>query len=182
MAESEEELKSLLMSVKESEKVGLKLHIQKTKIMASGPMTSWQIDGETVETMSDFIFWGSKITADGDCSHEVKRCLLLGRNTMTNLDRILKSRDITFPTKVHLFKAMVFPVVVYECESWTIEKAEHRRIDAFELWCGRRLLRVPWTARRSSQFILKEISPEYSLEGLIRKLKLQVLWPPDAKN
>jgi len=169
MAESEEELKSLLMKVKESEKVGLKLNIQKTKIMASGPITSWQIDGETV---SDFIFWGSKITADGDCSHEIKRSLLLGRKAMTNLDSILKSRDITLPTKVRLVKAMVFPVVMYGCESWTIKKAECWRIDAFELWCWRILLRVPWTARRSNQSILKEISPEYSLEGLMLKLKL----------
>ncbi len=174
MAESEEELKSLLMKVKEeSEKVGLKLNIQKTKIMASGPITSWQIDGETVETVSDFILGGSKITADGDCSHEIKRRLLLGRKVMTNLDSILKSRDITLPTKVHLVKAMVFPVVMYGCESWTVKKAEHRRIDAFELWCWRRLLRVPWTARRSNQSILKEISPGCSLEGLMLKLKLQ---------
>ena len=173
MAESEE-LKSLLMKVKEeSEKVGLKLNIQKTKIMASSPITSWQIDGETVETVRDFILGGSKMTADGDCSHEIKRCLLLGRKVMTNLDSILKSRDITLPTKVHLVKAMVFPLVMYGCESWTIKKAEHRRIDAFELWCWRRLLRVPWTARRSSQSILKKISPEYSLEGLMLKLKLQ---------
>ena len=151
MAESEE-LKSLLMKVKEeSGKVGFKLNIQKTKIMASGPITSWQIDGETVETVADFIFGGSKITADGDCSHEIKRCLLLGRKVMTNLDSIFKSRDITLPTKVHLVKAMVFPVVIYGCESWTVKKAEHRRIDAFELWCWRRLLRVPWTARRSNQ-------------------------------
>ena len=157
MAESEEELKSLLMKVKEeSEKVGLKLNIQKKKIMASSPITSWEIDGETV---SDFIFLGSKITADGDCSHEIKRLLLLGRKFMTNLDSILKSRDITLPTKVRLVKAMVFPVVIYGCESWTVKKAEHRRIDAFELWCWRRLLRVPWTARRSNQSILKEISP-----------------------
>ena len=161
------------MKVKEeSEKVGLKLNIQKTKIMASCPITSWEIDGETVE-MSDFIFWGSKITADGDCSHEVKRHLLLGRKVMTNLDSIFKSRDITLPTKVHLVKAIVFPVVMYGCASWTIKKAEGRRIDAFELWCWRRLLRVPWTARRSNQSILKEISPEYSLEGLSLKLKLQ---------
>ena len=147
MAESEE-LKSLLMKVKEeSEKVGLKLNIQKTKIMASGPITSWQIDGETVETVADFIFLGSKITADGDCSREIKRCLLLGRRVMTNLDSILKSRDITLSTKVRLVKAMVFPVVMYGCESWTVKIAEHRRIDAFELWCWRRLLRVPWTAR-----------------------------------
>ena len=156
-AESEEELKSLLMKVKEeSEKVGLKLNIQKTKIMASSPNTSWQIDGETV---SDFLFGGSKITADGDHSHVIKRHLLLGRKVMTNLDSILKSRDITSSTKVHLVKAMVFPVVMYGCESWTIKKAEHQRIDAFELWCWRRLLRVPWTARRSNQPILKEISP-----------------------
>ena len=174
MAESKEELKSLLMNVKEeSKKVGFKLNIQKTKIVASGPITSWQIDGETVETVADFIFLGSKITADGDCSHEIKRCLLLGRKVMTNLDSILKSRDITMPTKVHLVKAMVFPVVMYGCESWTVKKAECRRIDAFELWCWRRLLRVPWTARRSNQSILREVSPEYSLEGLMLKLKLQ---------
>ena len=155
------------MKVKEeSEKAGLKLNIQKTKIMASGLITSWEIDGGTVETVSDFISWGSKITADGDCSHAMKRCLLLGRKAMTNLDSILKSRDITLPTKVHLVKAMIFPIVMYGCESWTIKKAEHRRIDAFELWCWRRLLRVPWTTRRSNQSILKEISPEYSLEGL----------------
>ena len=161
MAESEEELKSLLMKVKEeSEKVGLKLNIQKTKIMASGPITSWEIDGETVETVSDFIFWGSKITGDGDCSHEIKRHLLLGRKVMTNLDSIFKSRDITLTTKVCLVKAMVFPVVMYGCESRPIKKAERQRIDAFELWCWRRLLRVPWTARRSNQSILKEISPE----------------------
>ena len=173
MAESEE-LKSLLMKVKvESEKVGLKLNIQKTKIMASGPITSWQIDGETVETVSDFIFLGSKITADGDCNHESKRRLLLGRKVMTNLDTILKSRDNTLSTKICLVKAMVFPVVMYGCESWTIKKAEHRRIDAFELWCWRRLLRVPWTAKRSNQSILMEISPGCSLEGLILKLKLQ---------
>jgi len=174
MAESEEELKSLLMKMKEdSEKVGLKLNIQKTKILASGPITSWQIDGETVETMVDFIFWGSKITADGDCSHEIKRHLLLGRKVMTNPDSILKSRDITLPTKVHLVKAMVFPVVMYGCESWTIKKAEHRRIDAFELWCWRRLLRVPWIAWRSNQSILKEISPKCSSERLMLKLKFQ---------
>ena len=172
MAESEEELKNLLMKVKEeSEKTGLKLNIQKTKIMASGPITSWQIDGETVETVSDFIFWGSKITVDGDCSHEIKKRLLLGRKAMTNLDSILKSRDITLLTKVRLVKAMVFPVVVYGCESWTIMKAESQRIDAFVLWCWRRLLRVPWTAKRSNQSILKEISSGCSLEGL--KLKLQ---------
>ena len=174
MAESEEDLKILLMKVKEeSEKVGLKLNIQKTKIMASGPITSWQIDGETVETVSDFILGGSKITADGDCNHENKRRLLLGRKVMTNLDSIFKSREITLPTKVHLVKAMVFPVVMYGCESWTVKKAERRRIDAFELWCWRRLLRVPWTARRSNQSILKEISPGISLEGMMLKLKLQ---------
>ena len=162
MAESEEELKSLLMKVKEeSEKVGLKLNIQKTKIVASGPITSWEIDGETVERVTDFIFLGSRITADGDCSHEIKKHLLLGRKAMTNLDSILKRRDITLPTKVHLVKAMVFPVVMYGCESWNIKKPEHQRIDAFELWCWRRLLRVPWPARRSNQSILKEISPEY---------------------
>ena len=160
MAESEEELKSFLMKVKEeSEKVGLKLNTQKTKIMTSGPIISWQIDGETMETVSDFIFFGSKITADGDCSYEIKRRLLLGRKAMTNLDSILESRDITLPTKVHLVKAMVFLVVMYRCESWTINKAEHRRTDAFELWCWRRLLRVAWTARRSNQSILKEVSP-----------------------
>ena len=174
MAEGEEEVKSLLMKMKEeSEKVGLKLNIQKMKIMASGPITSCQIDVEKVETVSDFIFLGSKITADGDCSHEIKRCLLLGRKVMTNLDSILKSRDVTLPTKVRLVKAMVFPVVMYGCESWTIKKAECQRIDVFELWCWRRLLRVPWTARRSNQSILKESSPEYSLEGLLLKLKLQ---------
>ena len=174
MAESEEELKSLLMKVKEeSEKVGLKLNIQKTKIMASGPITSWQIDRERVETVSDFIFWGSKITADGDCSHEVKRHLLLGRKVMTNLDSIFKIRDITLPTKVRLVKAMVCPVVMYGCESWTTKKAQSQRIDAFELWCWTRLLRVPWTSRRSNQSILKEISPVCSLEGLMLKLKLQ---------
>ena len=171
MAESEEELKSLLMKVQEeSEKVGLKLNIQKMKIMASGPITSWEIDGETV---SDFIFGGSKITADDDCSHEIKRLLLLVRKVTTNLDGILKSRDITLPTKVCLVKAMVFPVVMYGCESWTVKKAEHQRIDAFELWCWRRLLRIPWTASRSNQSILKEISPGCSLEGLMLKLKLQ---------
>ena len=162
------------MKVKEKiEKVDLKLNIQNTKIMSSDPVTSWQIDEETMEIVSDFILGGSKITADGDCSHEIKRCLLLGRKAVTNLDSILKSRDITLPTKVHLVKAMVFPVVMYGCESWTRKKAEHQRIDAFELWCWRRLLRVPWTARRSNQSILKEISPEYSLEGLMLKLKLQ---------
>ena len=162
------------MKVKEeSEKVGLKLNIQKTKIMASGPITSWEIDGETVETVTDFSFLGSKTTADGDCSHEIKRRSLLGRKVMTNLDSILKSRDITLPTKVCLVKAMVFPVVMYGCESWTVKKAEHRIIDAFELWWWRRLLRVPWTARRSNQSILKEISPGCSLVGLMLKLKLQ---------
>ena len=161
------------MKVKvESEKVGLKLNIQKTNIMASGPMTSWEIDGETVETVPDFIWGGSKITADGDCSREIKRHLLLGRKVMTNLDSIFKSRDITLPTKVHLVKAMFFPVVMYGCESWTVKKAECRRIDGFELWCWKRLLRVPWTARRSNQSILK-ISPGISLEGMMLKLKLQ---------
>ena len=174
MAESEEELKSLLMKVKEQrEKVGIKLNIQKTQTMASGPITSWEIEGETVETVSDFIFGGSKITADGDCSHEIKRCLLLGRKLMTNPDSIWKNRDITLPTKVRLVKAMVFPVVMYGCENWTVKKAEHQRIDAFELWCWRRLLRVPWTARRSNQSILKEISPGISLQGIMLKLKLQ---------
>ena len=176
MAESKEELKSLLMKMKEeSEKVGLKVNTQKTIIMASGPITSWQIDGETVEMVTDFIFRGSKITADGDCNHEIKRRLLLGRKVMTNLDSILKSRDITSSTKVCLVKAMVFLVVMYGCESWTIKKAECQRINAFELWCWRRLLRVPWTARRSNRSTLKEISPEYSLEGLMLKLKLQYL-------
>ena len=170
------------MKVKEeNEKVGLKLNIQKTKIMASAPITSWAIDGETV---SDFIFLGPKITADGDCSHEIKRCLLLGRKVMTNLDSILKSRDITLPTKVRLVKAMVFPVVMYGCESWTVRKTECRKIDAFELWCWRRLLRDPWTARRSNQSILKEISPGCSLEGLMLKLKLQyfghLMWRGDS--
>ena len=176
MAESEEELKNLLIKMKEeSEKADLKLNIQKTKIMASSPITSWEIDGETVETVSDFIFGGSKITADGDCSHEIKRHLLLGRKVMTNLDSIFKSRDITLPTKVRLVKAMVFPVVMYGCESWTVKMAERRRIDAFELWCWRRLLRVPWTARRSNQSILKEISPGISLEGMMLNLKFQYL-------
>ena len=171
MTESEEELKRLLMKVKEeSEKVGLKLSIQKTKIMVSGPITSWQIDGETV---ADFTFLGSKITANGECIHEIKGRLLPGRKVMTNLDSILKSRGITLPTKVHLAKALVFPVVMYGCESWAIKKAERRRIDAFELWCWRRLLRDPWTARRSNQSILKEISLGCSLEGLMLKLKLQ---------
>ena len=158
MAESEEELKRLMMKVKEeSEKIGLKFKIQETKIMAPGPITSWQIDGETVETVADFNFGGSEITSDGDCGHEIKRCLLLGRKVMTNLESIFKSRDVTLPTKVCLVKAMVFPVVMYGCESWSVKKAEHQRIDAFELWCWRRLLRVPWTARRSNQSILKEI-------------------------
>ena len=174
MAENKEKLKKLLMKVKlESEKVGLKLNIQKTKVMTSDPISSWQIDGETVETVTGFILGGSKITADGDCSHEIKRCLLLGRKVMTNLDSILKSRDITLPTKVCLVKAMVFPVVIHRCDSWTVKKAECRRTDAFEMQCWRRLLRVPWTARRSNQSILKENSPEYSLEGLMLKLKLQ---------
>ena len=173
MAESEEELKSLLMKVKEeSGKVGLKLNIQKTKIMASDPITSWEIDEETVEMVADFILGGSKITADGDCSHEIKRHLLLGRKIMTNLDSILK-KYITLPTMVHLVKAMVFPVVMYGWESWTVKKAERQRIDVFELWYWRRLLRVPWTARRSNQPILKEISPGISLEGMMLKLKLQ---------
>ena len=173
------------MKVKEeSEKVSLKLNIQKTKSMASGPITSWQIDGKTRETVADFIFLGSKITADGDCSHEIKRRLLLGKKVMTNLDSILLSTDITLPKKVCLVKALVFPVVRYGCESWTIKKAEHRRIDAFELWCWRRLLRVPWTAKRSNQSILKEISPVCSLEGLMLKLKLQyfghLIWRADS--
>ena len=174
MAEREEEPNSLLMKVKEeSEKVGLKLNIQKTKIMASGPITAWQIDGETVETVADFIFLGFKTTADGNCSHEIKRRLLFGRKVMTNLDSILKHRDITLPTKVHLVKAMVFPMVMYGCESWTVKKAEPQGIDPFELWCWRRLLRVSWTARKSNQSILKENSPECSLEGLMLRLKLQ---------
>ena len=174
MAENEEELKSLSMKEKkESERVGLKLNIQKTKIMESGPITSWEIDGETMETATDFILGGSKITADGNCSHEIKRHLLLGRKVVTNLDSIFKSRDMTVLKKVHLVKAIVFPMVMYGCESWTVKKAECQRIDAFELWCWRRPLRVPWTARRSNQSILKEISPEYSLEGLMLKLKLQ---------
>ena len=184
MAESEEELKNLLMKViEESEKIGLKLNIQKTKIMTSNPITSWQRDGEKMETVKDFILLGSKITADGDCSHEIKRHLLLGRKAMTNLDSILKSRDITLPTKVHLVKAMVFSVVMYGCESWTFTKAECQRIYAFELWYWIRLLRVPWAARRSNQSILKEISPGYSLEGLTLRLKLQyinhLMWRAD---
>ena len=184
MAESEEELKSLLMKVKEeSEKVGLKLNIQKTKIMASDPITSWEIDGETVETVSDFILGGSKITADGDCSHEIKRHLLLERKVMTNLDSILKSRDITLPTKVRLVKAMVFPVVRYGCESWTVKKAERRNIDAFELWCWRRLLRVPWITRRSNQSILKEMSPGCLFIGRTdAESETPILWPPNAKS
>ena len=174
MAEIKEELKNLLMNVKEqSEKVGLKLNSQKTKIMVYGPITSWQIDGESMETVRDFIFLDSKITANDDCSHEIKRCLLLGRKVMTNLDSVLKSRDITLPTKVHLVKAMAFLVVMYECESWTIKKVEYQRTDVFELWCWRRLRRFSWTARRSNQSILKEISPEYTLGGLMLKLKLQ---------
>ena len=174
MAESEEELKSLLMKVKEeSEKAGLKLSIQKTKIMASSPTTSWQLDGETMEIANNLIFLGSKITADGDCSQEIKSCLLLERKALTNIGSILKSRDVTLPTEVRLVKAMVFPVVMYGCESWTINMAECWRIDAFELWCWRRLLRVPWSAKRSDQSILKEINPEYSLEGLMLKLKLR---------
>ena len=162
-----------MMVKEESKKAGLKLNIQKNKVIASSPITSWQIDGETVETVADFILGGSKITADGDCSHEIKRCLFIGRKVMTNINIILKSRDITLPIKVHLVKAVVFPVVMYGCESWTIKKAQHRRIDAFELWCWRRLLRVPWTSRKSNQSILKEISPECSLEGLMLKPKLQ---------
>ena len=184
MAQNEEELKSLLMKVKDkSEKVGLKLNIQKIKIMASGLITSWQIDGETVETVADLIFGGSKITTDGDDSHEIKRRLLLGRKVMTNLDSILKSRDITLSTKVHLVQAMVFPVVLYGCESWTVKKAEHQRIDVFELWCWRRLLRVPWTARRSNQSILKEISPLCVFIGrTVIEAETPILWPPDGKN
>ena len=175
MAESKEELSFLMKVKEESEKAGLKLSIQKTKIMASSPITSWQIDGETMETVTDFILLGSKITADGDWSHEIKRHLLFGRKATTNLDSILKTRDITLPTKVHLVKTVFFPLVMYGPESWTIKKAEHWRIDAFELWCCRRLLRIPWTTRRSNQSILKEINPEYSLEGLMLKLKLQYL-------
>ena len=183
MAESEEELKSLLMKVKvESEKVGLKLNIQKTKIMASSPITSWQIDGETMETVRGFIFLGSKITVDGDCNQEIKRRLLLGRKVMTNLDSILKSRDITLPTKVCVVKAMVFPVVMYGCESWTVKKAECRRIDAFELWCWRRLLRVPWSARRSNKSILKEISPGIFFGRSDAKAETPLLWPPHVKS
>ena len=183
MAESEEELKSLLMKVKEeSEKVGLKLNIQKTKIMACGPITSWQIDGETMETVTNFFILGSKITADGDFSHEIKKHLLLGRKSMTNLDSILKSREITLPTKVRLVKAMVCPVVIYGCESWTIKKAEHRRIDAYELWCWWRLLRVPRTARRSNQSVLKEISPGVFMGRTDVEAETPILWPRDAKS
>ena len=183
MEGSKEELKSLLMKVKEeSEKAGLKLNIQKTKIMTSSPITSWQTDGKTMETVRDLILGGSKITADGDCSHEIKRCLFLGRKAMTNLDSILKSRAITLPAKFCLVKAMVFPVVMYGCENWTIKKAEHQRIDAFELWCWRRLLTVPWTAKRSTQSILKEISPEYSFGRTDTETETPILLPPDAKN
>ena len=174
MAESKQGLKSLLMKMKEeSEKAGLKLNTHKTKIMVSSPITSWQIDGETMEIVKDFIFWGSKTTSAGDCSHETKRRLLLGRKAMTNLDSILKSRNNTLPTKVHVVKAMVFPVVIYKCESWTIKKMECQKIDAFKLWCWRKLFRVPWTARGSNQSILKEISPGCSLEGLMLKVKLR---------
>ena len=183
MAESEEELKRLLKKVKEeSEKVGLKLNIQKTKIMASGPITSWKIDGETVETVSDFIFGGSKIAADGDCSHEIKRRLLLGKKVMTNLVSILKSRDIILPAKVRLVKAMVFPVVMYGCESWTVKKAECRKIDVFELWCWRRLLRIPWTARRSNQSILKENQSWVFIGRTDAEAETLVLRPPHVKS
>ena len=183
MAESKEELKSLLMKVKEeSEKVVLKLSIQTTKIMASGPITSWEIDGETVETVLDFIFLGSRITANGDCSHEIKRHLLLGRQAMTNLDSILKSRGITLPTKVHLVKAMVFPVVMYGCDSWTIKKAECRKIDAFELWCWRRLLRVPWTARRSNPVHRKGNQSRVFIGRTDVEAETPILWPPDAES
>ena len=183
MAESEEELKSLLMKVKkESKKVGLKLNIQKTKIMASGPITSWEIGGETVETVSDFILGGSKITADGDCSHEVKRCLHLGRKVMTNLDSTLKNRDITLPTKVCLVKTMVFPVVMYGCESWTVKTAESQRIDAFELWCWRRLLRVPWTARRSNLVHSEGDQPWDFFGRTDAKAETPILWPPHVKS
>ena len=183
MAESEEELKSLLMKVKEeSEKVGLKLNIQKMKIMSSGPITSWQIDGKTVEIVTDFILWGSKFTADGDCSHEIKRRLLLGRKTMTNLDSILETKDITLPTKVHLVKAMVFPVVMYGCESWTIKKDERRRTDAFELWCWRRLLRVPWTARRIKPVHPKGDQSWVFIGGTDVEAETPILRPPDAES
>ena len=185
MAESKEELKSLLMKVKEErEVVGLKLSIQKIKIMASGPITSWQINGEKMETVTDFIFLGSKITVDSDCSQEIKRCLLLGSKAVTNLDSILKSRDTTLLTKIHLVRAIVFPVVMHGCESWTMKKAEHWRLDVSELWCWRRLLRIPWTARRSTKSIVKDISPECTLEGLMLKLKLQcfghLMWRTDS--
>jgi len=182
MAESEEELKSLLMKVKEeSGKAGLKLNIQKTKIMASGPITSWQTDGETMETLTVFIFFGFQITADGDCTHEIQRRLLLGRKAMRNLDSVLKSRDVTLLIKVRLVQAMVFPVVMYRCESWTIKEAEHQRIDAFELWCWRRLLRVPWTARKSNQSILKEISPVF-IGRTDAEAEAPILWKLDAKS
>ena len=183
MAESEEELKSLLMKVKEeSEKAVLKLNIQKTKIMASSPITSWQINGETMETVTDFIFLGSKITTYGDCSHEIKRHLLLGRKAMTNLDSILKRRNIILPAKIHLVKAMVFPVVMYRCASWNRKKAEHQRIDAFELWCWRRLWRVPWTARSSNQTILKGNQSWVFIGRTDAEAETPILWPPDAKN
>ena len=179
MAESEKELKSLLMKMKEeSEKADLKLNIQKTKILTSGPIIPWLVDGETMETVAVFIFLGSKISADGDCSHEFKRCLLLGNKAMSNQDSILKSRNITLPTKFHLVKALISPVAIYGCESWTIKEAECQRIDAFELWCWRKFLRVPWTARRYNQSVVKEISPEYSSEGLMLKLKLQYFGQP----
>ena len=182
MAESKEELKSLLMKVKkESEKAGLKLNIQKTKILASGPINSWQIDGENVETVSDIIFLSSKVTADGDCSHQIKRHLLFGRKVMKNLDSVLKSRDIISLTKVCIVKAIVFPVVMYGCETWTIKKAEHQRIYALELWCWRRLLRVPWTTGRSNQSILKEINPIFiGRNGA--EVEALILWPPDEKS
>ena len=183
MAESKKERKSFLLKMKEkSEKLGLKLNIQKTKIMASCPITSWRIDEETMKTVRDFIFWGSKITVDGACSHEIKRRLLLGRKVMTNVDSILKSRDINLPTKFHTVKAMVFPVVMYGCESWTIKKAEHRRIDAFELWWWRRLLRVPWAARRSHQSILNEVSPEYHFGRTDAEAETPIHWSPDVKS
>ena len=183
MAENEEELKSPLLKVKEeSEKAGLKLSIQKSKIMASSPITSWQIDGETMETVTDFILGGSKLTADGDCSHEIKRPLLLGRKVMTNLDSIFKSRSITLPRKVCLVKAMVFPVVMYGCVSWSVKKAEHRRIDAFELWCWRRLLRVPWSARRSNQSVLKEIKSWVFIGRTDVEAETPILWAPDGKS
>ena len=183
MAESEEELKSLLMKVKqESEKVGLKLNIQKTKIMAAGPITSWEIDGETVEMVSDFIFWGSKITADGDCSHEIKRCLHLGRKVMTNLDSIFKGRDVTLQTKVHLVKAMAFPVVTYGCESWTVKKAQCRRIDAFELWCWRRLLRVPWDCKEIQPVHSKGYQPWVFLGRTDAEAETPIFWPAHVKS